>query len=93
MILENISPIGYNTVMSQNVSTLPEIDLAALCQDLEAVTGYTPTQMAELLGATLTAYCRWRTNERTPNGEYTAKLLYLFRSLEKQGEKISLKLK
>lgn len=91
--MEICSPIGYNSVMSQNVSTLPEIDLAALCQDLEAVTGYTPIQMAELLNATFQAYYRWRSGERTPDGRFTAKLFYLVRDLEKKGQKVPLKLK
>ena len=91
--MENSSPIGYNTGMPVEIQK-PKIDLAALCLDLEEATGYTPIQMAEYLDTEARSYYRWRSGEREPNGQYTAKLFLLLRETEtRTSNKIPLKLK
>jgi DNA-binding XRE family transcriptional regulator len=87
------SSSGYNKGMSRTVSVIPEIDLAELCKDVETATGYTANDMAQALGASLQAYYRWRSDDRDPSGQFTAKLFLLVRSLEKQGKQIPIKIK
>ena len=83
--------VEYNGAMPR---PMPELDLKALCLDLEDATGYSPVEMAECLGANLQAYYRWRTGKRTPDGKFTAKLFLLLREIEKNSlKKIPLTLK
>lgn len=88
--MENLSSVGYNKAMP---TPLPDIDLQALCVDLEQALSYTPTEMAERLNVNLKTYLRWRSGDRDPSGQPAIKLSLLVREVEtKTGKKFSFKL-
>ena len=89
--MENLSSLGYNIAMPK---PLPDIDLQALCLDLEQELNYSPSDMAERLAVSSKAYLRWRSGDREPSGQPAIKLSLLIREIEtKTGKKFSFKLK
>ena len=84
-IVELEHVVGYNPCMANDpISTIPQIDIVALCKVIEKITRFTQKQMAQKLGVNLNTYERWRYTDREPQGNAVARLFVLREEIEKE---------
>lgn len=77
--MESLSVARYNSGMPKS---LLEIDLAALCKDIETVSGMTAREVARRIDVNEKVYHSWKAGRREPNGQYTARLFILRSQVE-----------